>query len=321
MAGEAKGILKTIPLSQIRENPDALRDVNKTTEDYIGLVDSVKSRGVLIPILVRELKGENGQVVYGLVDGLQRYSAAMDAGLTEVHAHVQDMENAEVLEAQLIANVHKIETKAVEYSKQLLKILSANPIMRMADLAAKLNKSNTWLSERLGLLKLTPEIQAMVNDQKINLSNAFALAKLPPEEQPNFLDRAMTQSPQEFVPTATQRVKEIKEAKRQGKTAAPAEFVPVPHARRMSELKDELANPTIGPALCTKQGVKDGKGGFALGVAWALHMDNDSIAAAKERDTARKTELTEAKKKRDLERAQARQKEATDKVAELTSGK
>jgi hypothetical protein len=228
------------------------------------------------------------------------------------------MENAEVLEAQLIANVHKIETKAVEYSKQLVKILSANPVMRMADLAAKLNKSGTWLSERLGLLKLTPELQALVNDQKINLSNAFALAKLPPEEQVNFMDRAMTQSPQEFVPTATQRVKEIKEAKRQGKTAAPAEFVPVPHARRMSELKDELTNPTIGPALCTKQGVKDAKSGFALGVAWALHMDNDSIALAKEKDTARKTELAEAKKRRDLERAQKKQKDAADTVANLS---
>jgi ParB/RepB/Spo0J family partition protein len=318
MAESVKGTLKTIPLKDIRENPDALRDVNKTTEEYLGLVDSVKTRGVMIPILVRELKGENGQVVYGLIDGLQRYSAAMDAGHTEIHAHVQDMENAEVLEAQLIANVHKIETKAVEYSKQLVKILSANPVMRMADLAAKLNKSGTWLSERLGLLKLTPEIQALVNDQKINLSNAFALAKLPPEEQVNFLDRAQTQSPQEFVPTATQRVKEIKEAKRQGKAAAPAEFVPVPHARRMSELKDELTNPTVGPALCTKQGVKDAKSGFALGVAWALHMDNDSIAMAKEKDTARKTELAEAKKRRDLERAQKKQKDAADTVAELT---
>lgn len=102
-------VLKSIPLSLIRENPVALRNVNRKGEGYLGLVDSVRKDGVLNAIVVREIKDPtNGNVVYGLVDGLHRFSAASDAGLTEIPAQVKDMDDAAVLEAQLIANVHKI---------------------------------------------------------------------------------------------------------------------------------------------------------------------------------------------------------------------
>lgn len=98
-----------IPLSKIRENPVALRSVNRTSPDYLGLVDSIKQVGVMSSISVRELKDPaTGDVLYGLIDGLHRFSAAQDAGLSEIPAQIKTFNEAAILEAQIIANAHKI---------------------------------------------------------------------------------------------------------------------------------------------------------------------------------------------------------------------
>jgi ParB/RepB/Spo0J family partition protein len=314
----ADAVLKTIPLKDIRENPVALRSVNRQSEEYLGLVDSIRRNGILNPILVREIRDpETGSLVYGLIDGLHRYSGAQDAGLTEVPAQVRSMEDGEVLEAQILANIHKVETRPVEYAKQLTRILAQNPTMTASELASRLSKSPAWLSDRLGLTKLDEAIAKEVDDGKINLSNAYALAKLPKEEQANFFDRAMTMTPQEFVPTVTARVKELRDLKRQGKDTTPAGFVPVPHVRKIAELKDELEKPTVGPVLVSELGVKNPSDAFALGVKWALHMDPASIEAARQKDEARKKELAEAKGKRERERLEKQAKDAADKAADL----
>lgn len=307
-----------IPLAKIRENPVALRTVNRTTEEYTGLVDSIRKNGVLNPILVREvLDPDTNEKVYGLVDGLHRFTASQDAGKDTIPAQVTSLEDAEVLEAQVLANVHKVETRPVEYSKQLVRILAQNPLMPLAELATRLSKSPAWLNERLGLVKLEPNIAGLVDEGKINLSNAYALAKLPTEEQPNFLDRAMTMSPQEFVPTANARIKEIRDAKRQGRAATPGEFTPVPHLRKVSELKEEMDQKNVGGVLVRELGVHDPIEAFNLGVKWALHMDPASIQAAKEKDAQRRKELEEASAKRKQERLEKQQKEAADKAATL----
>lgn len=99
--------LKSIPLVHIRENPNALREVNRSTEGYQGLVDSIQKNGVLNAILVRECVDPNTKTTfYGLIDGLHRFNAAKDAGLTEIPAQVRSMDDADVLEAQVLANVH-----------------------------------------------------------------------------------------------------------------------------------------------------------------------------------------------------------------------
>ncbi len=312
--------LKRIPLSRIRENPVALRTVNRTTEEYLGLVDSIRRNGVMNSISVRAINEPGStEPVYGLVDGLHRFTASGDAGLTDIPAQVLDMQEAEILEAQILANVHKIETKPVEYSKQLMRILAQNPLMPLAELSTRLSKSPSWLTERLGLVKLIKPIADLVDEGKINLSNAYALAKLPEDEQPNFLDRAMTMPPQEFIPTASSRLKEIKEAKRQGRDATSNVFVPVPHMRKVSELKDEMDQKTVATVLVKELNVTDPVSAFQLGIQWALHMDPASIQAAKAKDEARRKADAEGKLKREQERLEKKEKEAHEKATALKS--
>jgi len=310
--------LKHILLDQIHEPDASLREVDRTLEEYVGLVESIRLKGILNAISVREIKDpDTGELIYGLVDGLQRFNAAKDVGLETIPCQVTLLKDAEVLEAQIMANVHKIETKPVAYSKALLELLSSNPLLTRSELASRLAKTTTWISERLGLLKLTEKVGALVDEDKIGLSNAYALAKLPPEEQLNFIDRAMTMTPQQFAPTVNGRVKELRDAKRKGKDAAPEEFQPISILRTRKELVAEMENPQAGPMLCAEVRPKSVTDAFALAVKWALNMDPQSVAVQRAKDEERKATRRREKEKSKLERMKKRADEAAKKVTEL----
>jgi len=250
-----------------------------------------------------------------ITDGLHRFSAAKDAGITEIPVDILDLNDAESLEAQILMNVHKVETKPVQYSNQLRRILAMNPMMTEAELATKLGKSAQWIKERLGLVKLPEKVAALVDDGKINLTNAYAIAKLPPEEAADWVDRAMTEAPNAFVPKVNGRVKEIKDAKRKGKDASTAEFTPAAHLQKLSAFKEELDSPKIGPALVKKLKIKTPEDGFAMGVKWALHLDPESIEAGKAKYEAQKEAKAEAAKRRAAERAEKKAAEAAEAAA------
>jgi len=306
--------VRVIDIKTIRENPVALRTVNREDEGYIGLVDSIKQVGILNAINVRLQKEEiDGKKVeyFELVDGLHRYSAACDAGLAVIPVQVIDLTDAQTLEAQIMANVHKIETRPVEYMKQLQRMFASNPTLTLTEMAVKVAKSAAWISQRLNLLKLEKSVQALVDDGKIKVSNAVQLAKLPPEEQINYIDQAMVMGADEFVPLAQARAKELRDAARQGRLATPAEFVPLPRLQKMSVLKTEHETGTIGPELCKKYKIKDAVAGFALGVAFALSLDPTNIEIRKAADAEKKAQLKDEKQKRAAERAKKKAQEAT----------
>lgn len=310
--------IEAVSIDKIRENPVALRAVNKQSEEYMGLVDSIRKKGFLGSITGRKKKDEAGVEYVEIADGLHRYSAARDAGVKSLPVDILSMDDAATLEAQIMLNVHKIETKPVQYSQQLRRILSMNPLMTEAELAGKLGKSSAWIKERLGLVKLPEKIGNLVDEGKINLSNAYAIAKLPVEEMADWVDRAMTQQPQEFIPAINGRIKEVKDAKRKGLDAAEAEFIPVAHMQKLSDLKQELEKPAVGPVLIKKNKVTDPAAAFALGVKWALHMDPDSIEAARAKHDEQLRAREEAKAVRRAEREKGKAAEAAKAAAEAS---
>jgi ParB/RepB/Spo0J family partition protein len=310
------GELKKVAVSEIRENPVALRTVNRESEEYMGLVDSIREKGFLGAITVRpKTDVETGQTYYELIDGLHRFCATKDAGFEEINVDVVSLDDAQVLEGQLMLNIHKVETRPIEYSKQLTRILVLNPLLTEAELASKLGKSPQWISERLGLTKIANEnIALLVNEGKIKLANAYALAKLPPDEMAAFVDRAMTQQPDEFLPVVHARVKEIKDAKRKGLDAAPQEFQPVAFMQKMKDIKEELENRQVGAALIRATGVSTPEDGFHLAIQWVMHLDVKSIAVQKAKDDERAKVREAAMEKRKEDKIK-KLKEKADKAA------
>jgi ParB/RepB/Spo0J family partition protein len=311
----AESQLKKLAITAIRTNPVALRELQREDEKYQSLVVDIGKRGVLLPITVMEKKDEaTDEVFYQIVDGLHRYSAAADAGLEVIPANILDITDEEVVETQIVGNLLRVDTKPIEYTQALLRMLASNPTMTLSDLAAKISQSSTYVSQRLSLLKLDETIQELVNNKSICVTNAIALSKLPKDEQHDWTDKAQVQQPSEFVPAVTQRQKELAEAKRAGKAAAPAEFVAQARLRKLSELKDENGAAEIGPALTAQFGVTTAAEGFALAIAWALNLDPTSVSAGKAKWQEAKSARDEERKKNAAAREAKRAQEAAAKA-------
>lgn len=312
-----------VEIAKIRPSKVALRGVNKQNPAYQELVDSIRKRGVLLPILLRELRDpETGETIYGLVDGLQRYTASQDCGRPTINANViSDMSDAEVLENQIVTNAIRVETKPGEFTKQLVRIFQANPLLTLADMAAKLNRSPGWIQDRLGLANLPDDVLKLVDEDKIPLSNAYALAKLPEDEISNFIQNAMTMSPAEFAPTAGNRAKEIREAKRQGRKPGETTFTPVKHFQKMPDVETEIAGRDAGRVLITEVlGVEPTQAHldiWALALSWVLRQDPKSVEAAKQKFEAKQAALKAEREKRKAEREAAKEKAATETAASI----
>lgn len=312
--------LMELPLNRIRENPNALRQVNRQTAEYAELVDSIKKRGVLNPILVRECVDPNTKEdYYSLIDGAHRFNGSKDAGKETVPCHVTSMDEANVLEAQIIANIQKVNTTHSQYSKALLKIIALNPLLTLSELAGRLSKSMTWLKDRLSINDIDEDMKPLIDEGKIPLTNAYTLAKLPKDEQTNFLDRAMTMQPNEFLPTVTARLKEISEANKQGRKPS-EEFKPVEVLRKSGELKDELSSFTAGQKLLALLEVSTPMEAWKLALKWAFRVDPESIKEQIAANEARKKRLAEEKEARKKEREEKEKAEAA-KIASSTDSK
>lgn len=307
--------LRTIPISSIRENPAALRPVDRENVQYKELVDSVRAKGVLQTISVREFKdAATGEIYYSLVDGLQRWNAALDAGLKEIDVKISSLDDVEALEHQIVLNATRVETKPVEYTKAIHRLLSMNPTLTIPQLAGRLNKSTTWLNERMNLTKLTDEIGALVDAGQLNITNAYALSKLPPEDQVGYLDRAISLSPAEFVGLAQARAKEIKDQRRAGKVPGPATWEPHPYLQKTGDIKAEVSVPTVGPFLIKELKITDPAEAFLMGLKWVLHMDPKSVEQQYAKEQQRLKDADEAKKKRKEEQQAKERKDAADKA-------
>ena len=144
-SGAAVG--RMIPVDQIRPNPDQPR---KALGDLRELTDSIKEKGVLEPLLVRYVPRED---CYHIISGERRYHAARAAGLREVPAIEKMADDAETLEIALIENMQRKDLTPFEEADGLQR-LATQFEYRHEDLARKLGKSRTSVSETLGLLTI-----------------------------------------------------------------------------------------------------------------------------------------------------------------------
>lgn len=325
-AAKRAGTVQMIAVADIVKSEVSLRDVQRQTEGFQLLVNSIRKKGVLNSILVRKIIIPGGVVRYGLIDGLQRFTAAGDAGLTHIPARVVEMDDAEILEAQIITNMNRVQTRPADLSKHLLRIMSRNPFMTVDQMAEKVCQSRTWVEQRLSLNKLKPEIQELVNEGKIHLTNAYALSKIPDTEQVEHVQAAITESPKTFVPRMKERVKAIKDAKHSGRDAGKAEFQPVMHMQKVGDVKAEFEALSSGEGesklrlLLAKHGVTDPLEAAKLAVAWTLHFDPDSQVEQKEKHELKEKQRKEQEARRREERAKKKEQEAVETAADVTAG-
>ena len=164
---------KLINISEIIANKDQPRKDFKK-EELEELASSIKSQGILQPIVVR--KKEEQQ--YEIIAGERRWRGAQIAGLHEIPALVREMTDNEAQEAALIENIQRENLNAVEEARAYKKLLE-NKNTGYDSLTSIIGKSKSHISNMLRLLELDNEILNYIIEGKLSMGHARALIGVP----------------------------------------------------------------------------------------------------------------------------------------------
>ena len=164
---------KLINISSIFANLHQPRK-NFGKDELQDLAASIKSKGILQPILVRK-KNEDS---YEIIVGERRWRAAQIAGLHEIPALVKEMNNEEVIQAALIENIQRANLNPVEEARAYQNILTNNNI-NYENLSDVIGKSRSHISNMIRLLELDKKILDYIEEGKISMGHARALIGVP----------------------------------------------------------------------------------------------------------------------------------------------
>ena len=320
----------TIPTRQLEESPVALRVVDKDGEEYKRLRDAVgKVGGVLVSINVTPAfmgdgktpkTTDDGLPIYRIVDGLHRYTACKELGIDKIPAIVMNATELEIAKRQFIANAARVKTKPYEFANHLNRIMNTDDTMTLTALAAEVAQSAAWIGKLLGLVGLHKEVGKLVDEGKISVSNAADLAKLKPLDlQLDYVTDAMGDRPEVFGPKVKAKIKELRDAKRAARDPNEVSgFQPTSHFRKKPEVDAELAAglPNL-TALIKAKGITDPITAAKFTVEYLLHLDEQSVTAARAKYEAREQERKAESAKRAADRAEQRAKETREEAAKV----
>ncbi len=172
--------LLELELEEIRPNAFQPR-VQFDSASLDELADSIREHGVLQPIVVR--RAENG---YELVAGERRWRAAQKAGLARIPALVQDVSDEKMLERALVENIQRADLNAIEEANAY-QLLVDEFHLTQEEVATRVGKSRTAVTNTLRLLKLPTAVQQAVLNAEISMGHARALLSLPKQLQLSLL--------------------------------------------------------------------------------------------------------------------------------------
>lgn len=171
-----KSDIVEIDIADIRSNPYQPR-THFDEEALKELAESIKEHGLLEPIIVKKsIKG------YELVAGERRTKASKLAGLKTIPAIIKDFNDLQMMELALIENIQREDLSAIEEANAYKKFID-NMGYTQEELANRFNKSRTYITNLLGLLKLPVSVQNMVMDGSISSSHARVLSKIEDENE------------------------------------------------------------------------------------------------------------------------------------------
>ncbi|SDN84592.1 chromosome partitioning protein, ParB family [Desulfonauticus submarinus] len=160
-----------LDLTLISPNPKQPRQ-NFNSESLQELAKSIKSEGVLQPILVRPV-GDR----YEIVAGERRFRASQLVGLEKIPAIVKNLEDKEALLLALIENIHREDLNPIEQARALSKLKEEFQLSQ-EELAQKVNLSRSQVANLLRLLSLPEHIQKLIEAGKLSAGHGRTLASI-----------------------------------------------------------------------------------------------------------------------------------------------
>ena len=164
-------VIDEISLLEIKPNPFQPRRIFDQ-EKIDELAQSIREHGIFQPIIIKKLKDG-----YIIVSGERRYRAAQLVGLKTIPSIVRQYEEAKVAEIALAENLQRENLTPIEEA-EAYKVVMNHLSLTQAELANKIGKSRSHVTNMLGLLKLPAETQEMLLRNDISMGHARALSKL-----------------------------------------------------------------------------------------------------------------------------------------------
>ena len=169
-----------VKITDIEPNKDQPR--RRFNEDALHeLAESIKQYGVLQPLLLQK-KGKN----YEIIAGERRWRAARLAELKEVPAIIKDYSTQEVIEIALIENIQREDLNPIEEAMAYQRLIKEFNL-KQDELAERVAKSRTAITNSMRLLKLCPAVQSMLIEEMLSSGHARAIIPIEDSEQQEML--------------------------------------------------------------------------------------------------------------------------------------
>lgn len=170
-----------ISVDEIEVNPFQPR-THFDQEALKELAESIKVHGIIQPITVRRLSKNQ----YQLISGERRFQASKLAGLKAIPAYIRLADDQQMLEMALIENIQRENLNAIEIALSYQRLISECSL-KQEELGERVGKNRATVTNYLRLLKLPPDIQIAVRDNKISMGHARAIINVENADQQLFI--------------------------------------------------------------------------------------------------------------------------------------
>ncbi|MDB5256900.1 MAG: spoOJ [Chitinophagaceae bacterium] len=208
-----------ISIDSIEMNPYQPR-THFEEEALQELSESIKLHGIIQPITVRRLSVGK----YQLISGERRTQASKRAGLTTLPAYIREANDQQMLEMALIENIQRENLNALEVALSYQRLISECKL-KQEELGDRVGKKRTTVNNYLRLLKLPPDIQAAIRDQRLSMGHARAIVNVEKAEEQLYIfnkilsDDLSVRATEELVRNIGQKPKEQTPAAKAAATA------------------------------------------------------------------------------------------------------
>src|SRR5580693_963375 len=228
--GESGSLLREVPISHIR--PNTYQPRSHFDEESMGsLAASIREVGLLQPVLVRELEGEEES--YELIAGERRWRAARRAGLQTIPVLVQVADDVASLEQALVENLHRVDLNALEEAAAYQQLIDEFGLTH-EQVATRMGKGRATVTNTLRLLQLPTGAQRALAERTMSAGHARALLGTP--------DRALQEKMVDQIVEEGLTVRAVEELVRQGGS----ELRVVPDAPETTEPEPSTEGVTPG---------------------------------------------------------------------------
>lgn len=167
--GAVIGNISLIPIDHIETNPYQPRtefEINALNE----LAESIRTQGIIQPLTVRKMAADR----YQIISGERRYRASKLVGLQSVPAYVRVANDQAMLEMALVENIQRENLNALEISISYQRLIEECKFTQ-EQLAERVGKDRSTVTNYLRLLRLPPQVQTAIRDGKISMGHARAI--------------------------------------------------------------------------------------------------------------------------------------------------